>query len=214
MTASLEGLQTRVPHVLEDPSAVAIARTYATAFLDAADDQGGGEALESLTSFVDDVLTPNPEFERLLTSPLTGRDNQLGMIERVAESADPLTKNFLVTLARHGRLDLLRNVLDESHRERERRDGKRRVVVRSATPLSDEQLASVTEKLKTAVDFDPVVIPETDPSLISGLVIQVGDTVYDSSLRTRLKGLRGKLKERFAHEIQSGRDRFSSQEGN
>ena len=211
MTESLEGLPTRVPHVLEDPGAVAISRSYATAFLDAAESKNSGEALESLTSFVDDVLTPNPEFERILTSPLTGRDQQLGMIERVAASADPVTRSFLQTLARHGRLDLLRNVLDESHRERERREGRRRIIVRSATPLSDSQLAAITEKLRQAVDFEPVVVPETDPHLIGGLVIQVGDTVYDSSLRTRLKGLRGKLKERFAHEIQSGRDRFSSE---
>ena len=213
MNDSLEGLPTRVPHVMEDPGAEAIARTYATALLDAAEAQGTGEALESLTSFVDDVLTPNPEFERILTSPMTGQDRQLGMLDRVAGEADPLTRNFLKVLARHGRLDLLRNVLDESWRERERRDGKRRVVVRSAEPLSESELATITQRLTAGFDFEPVVIPETDPSLIGGLVVQVGDTVYDSSLRTRLKGLRGRLKERFAHEIQSGRDRFTTPEG-
>ena len=205
--------QARVASVMDDPGAEQIAKTYAVSFLDAAESKGSPESLETLTSFVDDVLTPNPEFERILTSPLTGTDNQLGMLDRVAGGADPLTKNFLSVLARHGRLDLLRNVLEEAWRERETREGKKRVTVRTAAPLSESDLAKITDRIKTAVDFEPVVIPETDPDLIGGLVIQVGDTVYDSSLRTRLKGLRGRLKEAFAHEIQSGRDRFSSPEG-
>ncbi|MCA9036130.1 MAG: F0F1 ATP synthase subunit delta, partial [Planctomycetaceae bacterium] len=47
-----------------------------------------------------------------------------------------------------------------------------------------------------------------------GLIIQVGDTVYDSSLRSRLQQLRGRLVEKALNEIQSGRDRFSHTEGN
>ena len=54
---------------------------------------------------------------------------------------------------------------------------------------------------------------QVDESLIGGLVIQVGDTVYDSSLRTRIKTLAGRLTERTLNEIQSGRDRFSHPEG-
>ena len=44
-------------------------------------------------------------------------------------------------------------------------------------------------------------------------ILQVGDTVYDSSLRSRLKQLKGRLVEKAFNEIQSGRDRFSHPEG-
>ena len=55
----------------------------------------------------------------------------------------------------------------------------------------------------------PVITLEVDPSLIGGLVVQVGDEVYDASVRTRLEQLRGRLIERKTHEIQSRRDHFS-----
>ncbi|MFO0252168.1 MAG: hypothetical protein ACK56X_23255 [Planctomyces sp.] len=45
------------------------------------------------------------------------------------------------------------------------------------------------------------------------MVLQVGDTVFDSSLRSRLKSLRARLVEKAFNEIQSGRDRFSHPEG-
>ena len=213
-------LPSRVKHVLEDPSAIAIAKSYAIAFLDAARGQGTDaaaaeqDALGGLTSLVDDVLTPNPKFEDLLTSPLTGRDNQLGMIERtIKPQASPVLGRFLDVLAQHGRLELLRPILSAAWEEHERRIGQRRVIVRSATELSDEQLAAIKTRINESVDFEPVLIPEVDPSLIGGLVIQVGDTVYDSSLRSRLRSLRSRLRERFTHEIQSGRDRFGTPEG-
>ncbi len=50
---------------------------------------------------------------------------------------------------------------------------------------------------------------EVDPSLIGGLVIQVGDEVYDASVRNRLEQLRGRLIERKTHEIQSRRDQLT-----
>ena len=216
-----DALPSRIKHVLEDPSAQAVAKSYATAYLDAAEGKAEGDkstaradALEALTSLVDDVLTPNRQFEELLTSPLTGRDNQLGMIERTLKPhAPPVLGRFLDVLAGHGRLELLRGILSAAWQEHERREGQRRVVVRSATDLSEEQLAAVREKIAGSVDFEPVLIPEVDESLLGGLVIQVGDTVYDSSLRSRLRSLRGRLAERLTHEIQSGRDRFGSPEG-
>ena len=57
------------------------------------------------------------------------------------------------------------------------------------------------------------MIPEVNPAILGGMVIRVGDTVYDSSLKARLRQLRGRLKQQATHEIQSGRDRFRHPEG-
>jgi F-type H+-transporting ATPase subunit delta len=51
-----------------------------------------------------------------------------------------------------------------------------------------------------------------DKDLLGGLKVRIGDTVYDSTVRTRLNNLRNQLIERSSHEIQTGRDRFSSAE--
>lgn len=208
-------LKSRPPHVLEDPSAKAIARVYALAYLDAAQATGVSDPLEELASFYNDVLQPHPEFERLLTSQVTNRDDKLGMIQRVVEPhASPLFTRFLKVLAEHERLDLLPIIYSVAQVEYDRRSGRRRVTVKSAVPLSESQIQSITDRLKAALPFEPILITEVDESLLGGLVIQVGDTVYDSSLKSRLKSLQQRLRERYLHEIQIGRDRFSHSEGN
>ncbi|MBL8850476.1 MAG: ATP synthase F1 subunit delta [Planctomycetaceae bacterium] len=206
--------KSRPDHVLEDPSAKAVAQMYAEAFLDAA---GGAtsEALNEFTSFVDDVLDRFPDFNRLLTSEVTGREDKLALIERVvAKRATPLFANFLRVLARHERLDLLPLILGEAWLEFEHRSGKRRVTVRSAQALTEAQLNRVRSQLVASLPYEPILLPVVDASLIGGLVIQVGDTVNDGSVRTRLKNLGNRLKEKYVHEIQSGRNRFSHSEGN
>ncbi|MFG0333322.1 MAG: ATP synthase F1 subunit delta, partial [Maioricimonas sp. JB049] len=164
---------------------------------------------------VDDVLKPYPEFARLLTSEVTGRDEKLEVIERVvAPRGSEMFTNFLRVLARHERLELLPLILGEAWLEHEKREGRQRVTVRTASPMSEERLAGIRERLASALPFEPILIPEVDETLVGGLVVQIGDTVHDGSLRTRIRDLKDRLRERYLNEIQSGRDRFSYPEGN
>ena len=210
-----EQLQTRIASVMEDPSAIQIARVYASAFLEAAKSTVGVDAaLEEGQSFVDDVLAKNAEFERLLVSPMVNKDVKVKLINRtVAGRGSDFLSNFLRVLARHDRLELLPGILQAARIQNERQSGRKRVSVKTAKPLTAASRRAIEERLKSAFAFEPILEAETDPSLIGGLVIRVDDTVYDSSLRTRLKQLRSRLRERSLHEIQSGRNRFSHPEG-
>ena len=208
-------VQTRIPSVMEDPSAQSVAKVYAVAYLDSAGGSGGDAAVEELVSFVDDVLTQQTQFDQLLRGSALGRDEKFQLIDRVVgQRGSPLFANFLRVLAKHGRLDLLQGIRRQSEIELERRAGKRRVGVSSATELSAELLASIKSSLATSLGCDPILETRIDPSLIGGVVIRVGDTVYDGSLKTQVKQLRVRLRERCLNEIQRGRDRFSHPAGN
>ncbi|MFK7821378.1 MAG: ATP synthase F1 subunit delta [Planctomycetaceae bacterium] len=210
-----EKSHSRPSHVLEDPSAQAIARTYARSFLAAAGDGTSGEALEEFGSFIDDVLEKNPEFGQVLTSGIVGRDEKLGLIDRVMSGrGSDLFTNFLRVLTKHDRLDLLPLIRNEAQLQYEKNEGKQRVLVRAAKALSSGALDKISSQLKSKFGFEPIIEEQIDDSLLGGIVIQVGDTVYDSSLRTKMKQLRESLRERALNEIQSGRDRFSNPEGN
>jgi len=212
--AEEQELPTRPPSVMEDPSAQAIARTYADAFLNAAAGTGVDDALEEFASFVADVLDANPKFEAILLSGIVRRDEKIKLIDRaIAPYGSELFVNFLRVLAQHDRLELLPMILGESQVRHEVRTGRQRVQVTSAQPLSEETRNDVRKRLAESLPFEPILEERTDPAVLGGLVIQVGDTVYDSSLRTRLKQLRRRLRERSLNEIQSGRDRFSHPEG-
>ena len=202
-------------HVLEDPSAQAVARVYAHAYLDATTDAGVENPLEEITSFQDDVLNLNPQFAELLYSESLAYEEKVVLIEKTIQSAaSPLFVQFLKVLAEHQRLNLFPAILNLAWLEQEKRAGRQRVKIQSAVPLSEQQLNSIQNRLQSALNSEPILIPSVDETLIGGLVIQVGDTVYDGSLKTRLGSLRQQLRKGYLHEIQSGRDRFSHPEGN
>lgn len=208
-------VQTRIPNVMEDPSAQSVAKVYAVAYLDSAGGSGGEAAVTELDSFVDDVLSANAQFDQLVCGSALGRDEKLQLIDRVVTGrATPLFANFLKVLANHGRADLLRSIRQQADIEHERRAGKRRVSVSSAAELSADSVAAIRSSLATSLGCDPILETRVDPSLLGGLVVRVGDTVYDGSLKTQVKQLRARLRERCLNEIQRGRDRFSHPEGN
>ncbi len=204
----------RPKHVLEDPSALSIAMVYAVALLDAAKSAGVDQPLGEFRELIDAVQS-KPEFESLLSSPMLNRDDKQGIVERsLKPRCSEFLGNFLVVLAKHDRLDLLATILHEATQEQERRSGRQRVLVRSAVTLSPEQLDSIRIQLKAAMSTDPIVVPQVEPALLGGLIIQVQDTIFDGSVATRLTNLTQRLRERYVHEIQGGRNRFSSPEGN
>lgn len=209
-----EQLKTRPDHVLEDPGAKAVASLYARSFIAAAGQNGVQDADQELASFVDDALGQSSDLNTLLFSDSISRDDKLGLIDRiVAPRSSEFFVNFLKVLVRHGRIDLIAEIRQVVIEVQEELSGSQRVKVRSAKALTDKSRADVIGKLKNKLGFDPILQESVDESLIGGLIIQVGDTVYDSSLRTRLKTLAGRLTERTLNEIQSGRDRFSHPEG-
>jgi F-type H+-transporting ATPase subunit delta len=109
---------------------------------------------------------------------------------------------------------LLPLILKESRLRHEIRSGKQRVQVKSAQSLSEATLQNIRRQLAAVLPFEPILEIQTEPALLGGLVIRVGDTVYDGSLRSRIRQLRSRLRARSINEIQSGRDRFSYPTGN
>ncbi len=207
--------QTDASHLMNDPSAQAIARVYADAFVKATAKTGTENALEEYASFLNDVLNKNKEFASLLTSKVVSGSDKLQLIEKIVTPlASEIFTNFLCTLAKHDRLDLLPVVFKEARHLFETSKGEKRVQVTSARDLSDSMVENIKNTLKQKFSFEPILETRTDPSLLGGIMIQVDDTLYDSSLRTRMKQLRDRLQQRSLHEIQSGRDRFSNPEGN
>jgi F-type H+-transporting ATPase subunit delta len=75
----------------------------------------------------------------------------------------------------------------------DQRAGRVRVRVTTAVELSDAQTAAITATLAAALRKQPVLELRLDPGLIGGMVVQIGDRVIDTSVRTRLTNLRTHL---------------------
>ncbi|QDT21288.1 ATP synthase subunit delta, sodium ion specific [Gimesia chilikensis] len=210
-----EQIKARIPSVMEDPGAISVAKVYAKAFLGSVPESDKDSAIEEFAEFLNVALNQYPQFGKMLTTRSLNKEESLQLIDRaIAPHASELFTNFLRVLGRHERLNLLQQIYTQINKLRDAEVGKKAVVVKSAFELSDPILDSIRQRLNDTLGFIPVLKTSIDQNVLGGLVIQVDDTVYDGSLRTRLKQLRGRLDNRSIHEIQSGRDRFSYPEGN
>jgi F-type H+-transporting ATPase subunit delta len=188
-----------------------VTRSYAEALVNAAEHEGQVEAvLQDLESIASDVLRANPRFAAVLESPLVSPlEKDRILVDTFEGRALPTVVRFLRVLNRHGRLGSLAAIARGARALWDRRENRREVFVRSAVPLDDAQQAALRDRLARMLNATPVVRLAVDPALIGGLVVQVGDDVYDASIRNRLEQLRQRLIEGKTHEIQSRRDHFS-----
>jgi F-type H+-transporting ATPase subunit delta len=144
----------------------------------------------------------------LMASGMIPRKRKAEVIEDIFRGkTDDLFVNFLLVLNDHNRLNLLRPVAAMYRELRDELHRRVRVLVRSAVPLTDGQRDRVKALAREHYHLDPVLVEQTDPDLIGGLTIQIGDRLIDLSVRARLETIKQQLLARSSHEIQRRRDR-------
>jgi F-type H+-transporting ATPase subunit delta len=189
---------------------------YAKALIGAATEAGVADAvLQEFDSLIHDVLETLPKLSDVLSSQFVEEDAKVAMLDKaLSGKATPIFLSFLKVVARHGRLDMLRLILLAAHEEYNRVRGRVRVIVSSAEPLGAAAEERIAKEVRERLHLEPVLDKQVHPELIGGIVLRVGDRVFDGSIATQLAKLREKMLDRSVHEIQSRRDRFSSAEGN
>lgn len=99
----------------------------------------------------------------------------------------PQVSNFLLSLANEGELDNLALIVEAYEHLIQLDTEAVHAVVTSAVSLSEEQREHISDELQKQQGVDPENIRFTvDESLIGGLIIRIGDRVFDNSLRSRL----------------------------
>jgi F-type H+-transporting ATPase subunit delta len=190
---------------------IELARPYALALVSAAEKEGGVEpVLDELDQIENDVLKAFPRFASLLGSAKVSTAHKDRILTDTFEKkASSLVLRFMRVLNRRDRLGLLAVVAREARKIWDQRNKRIPVQVRAAVSLDEKQLQTLRDRLAVLTGATPVLSVSTDPGLIGGLVVQVGDHRYDASVKSRLEQLRQRLIEGKMHEIQSRRDQFS-----
>lgn len=199
-----------------DASRAKLADVYAVAAFGACEAQGVSiaEFLAEFDEFVELACDAFPKFEEILASPMVPVDEKYRVVDSVCRDATPIFKNFLKTLAKRGRTEILRDVRRRCRQIEAERKGRVAVRVTTATPLSEDAKTSLAAKLRKLIGGEPELFAVVDPALIGGVIVRVGDKVYDASIATQLNNARQETINRSVHEIQSRRDSFRHSEGN
>lgn len=169
---------------------------YASALYDLASEQASVTVVESDLEKLDQAILGSADLAALIRNPQIGRDAAAKAIDGVAGvlGLSPLTKNFLGVLAANRRLGALPQVVSAFHTIAAAARGEASAEVTSAHPLSASQIATLAEKLKARQGKDVKITAKVDPELLGGLVVRIGSTQIDSSIRTRLNTLANAMK--------------------
>ena len=195
--------------MLFEEGASELANTYAAALLNAAEEAGQAEGvLADLEELVHDIWHEQKEFAALLSYGLTNPERRDRVLNDVfKDRVQPVLMTFLHVLARRERLVLLPLIARPARELWDRRNKRVPVTVRSAVPLDDGLREALRAKLSAMLaGGTPILSEEVDPELIGGLVVQIGDGLYDASVRSGIDQVHEAMIRRGANDLRRRRD--------
>lgn len=194
-----------------DPVEQQLGKVYAEALLGASEKAGNAEAvLSEMNSLVRDVLQKLPQFDAVLKAPKVSHEEKVRLLDTAFQGKmSEVLLNFLKVLTRRGRFSALRSIARAAQELHHERTGRTDVQVRTAEPLTPELHSQIMDRLRQSLGREPVLRVEVDPELIGGVVIRIGDTVYDGSIARQLVRLRDETAAQISREIRQSTARFA-----
>lgn len=189
-----------------------VARVYAKAFMGfAAKSSNTEDLVQELKSIVSGVLDRFPKLEEVLKSSLVSPEQKEALLDRVfGKAASTQVTNFLKVLSRHGRLELLRPIARQADKLFTEMSGIADVDIRVAAELDDDIRKTIEARVEKAIGMKPRCHVTVDPDLIAGIVVRVGDRVFDGSLLTHLENARRDMIDRATDQIETRPESFVS----
>ena len=140
------------------------------------------------------LLSDNPRLGAVLRAPTISPDRKNALLRSVLEGqVTDLSLRFLDLVVTKRREEILAAAYEEFHRLANEARGVLPVHVTSAVPLSAAQQEALAAALGRKTGKQLILATDTDPALVGGLVVRLGDLVIDGSIRTKLAQLRQHL---------------------
>jgi F-type H+-transporting ATPase subunit delta len=182
----------------EDTVVSGVAGRYASALFSLAQDERQADSVADALTRFDALITESPDLQRVVRSPVFSAADQLKALDAILAQAQisGVAANFVRLVTTKRRLYFIREMIADYRKLYDKSRGVTRAEVTSAATLSDANVASLKESLRTAsggreVDLDMKV----DPSIIGGLIVKLGSRMVDGSLKIKLNAIRLAMKE-------------------
>jgi F-type H+-transporting ATPase subunit delta len=155
------------------------------------------KALEADAEALAAALAVSPELTGMIASPVISRDEQAAAIGAIAKKMklSALTANTLALMAAKRRLFVLPQLVADVLARIAADRGEVTAEVTAAAALSDAQTKALAATLKARVGKDVKLKVAVDESLIGGLVVKLGSTMIDTSVKAKLAALQNAMKE-------------------
>ncbi len=175
---------------------------YAKAFLSFADDSGKLDALVEELGEVVGVFNELPKFRLAMESPRIDLADKAAMLDKAFDGkCSKEMLNFLKLVAQRGRFDCLNAIHSSAVKAHDEMAGRVKATLSTASEVDKSVQESVAKKLSGILGKEVNLECVVDPDIIGGMVVRVGDTVYDGSVVNQLEQVRTRA-------IQSAVDAF------
>ncbi|UFJ40165.1 F0F1 ATP synthase subunit delta [Brevibacillus humidisoli] len=172
----------------------AVAKRYARALFEVANERGLIDAVEAEVKLAAVTLQTNEEVASVMTHPQIPVEEKKQLVSDLFQAhLSQETLNLLLILIENGRQSQLSDIAKAYVTLANEARGIVDAVVTTAKPLSEPEQAEIAEQFGKVLDRTLRVQTVVNPAILGGVVVQIGDRLYDGSLKTKL--------ERFAHQV-------------
>ena len=171
-----------------------IANRHAEALFQLSEEENITKEIYNELHNVVDILKENKDLDNVLKSPLIAKSEKVGLIEALFNNKiNNNLKNFLKILVEKGRISSLNSIELTFKQLLNDKNNIIEGTVISAIPLTSEKIKELEEKLSKKYNKNVTLENKVDKTILGGVVIRLGNTQIDGSVKTRLDNIKDQL---------------------
>ena len=171
------------------------AERYSLALFELSEENNLLTQLEDQCNSVLKLINDSKDFSNLIKDPTTNTEDLSKVINKIAENNkfETLFKNFLNFLIQKRRFFFIERILKSFIEICSRKRGELKAELKSAKELSSDEITKITDELTKNFSSKIKLNYKHDESLIGGLVVQVGSTMVDTSIKNKLQQIENRM---------------------
>ena len=173
------------------------AERYSLALYELASENNVLTKVEDQSSSILNLISSSKNFSNLIKDPTNNQDDLLRVINGISDNNkfESLLKNFLSFLVTKRRFFYVEQILKSFIETCSQKRGELKAELKSAKELSSDEISKITDELAKNFSSKIRLNYKHDESLIGGLVVQVGSTMVDTSIKNKLQQIESRMLE-------------------
>ncbi|MDC0353859.1 ATP synthase F1 subunit delta [Candidatus Pelagibacter sp.] len=171
------------------------AERYSLALYELASESNSLSQVEDQSSSILNLISSSKDFSNLIKDPTSNQEDLLKVVNNISNSNkfENLLKNFLSFLVTKRRFFYVEQILKSFIETCSQKRGELKAELKSAKELSSDEISKITEELTKNFSSKIKLNYKYDESLIGGLIVQVGSTMVDTSIKNKLQQIENRM---------------------
>ena len=168
---------------------------YSLALYELAEEANSIDEIEKNSSAIIKLISSSDDFNFIVKDPTNQKEDQLNVISKISENykLNNLLTKFLSFLISKRRLFYVEKILKDFIETCSKKRGEIKAELTAAKELTENEINSIKEDLTKSFSSKIKLNYKYDPSLIGGLIVQVGSTMVDTSIKNKLQQIENRM---------------------